>query len=690
MAAAKSAEVPLEQVRNIGVIAHIDAGKTTVTERILYFTGKTYKIGEVHDGTAVMDFMEQERERGITIMAAATSADWRGHRINIIDTPGHVDFTVEVERSLRVLDGGVVVFDAVAGVEPQSETVWRQADTYEVPRICFVNKMDRVGADYWRTMEMIRDRLGSTPIPLQIPIGSEERFEGVIDLIRMRAWYFTSNRDDDPREDEVPEQHRSDAERWRETMIERIAEHDEQVMISYIEGHELGEDEIRKAVRRGTVANHFTPVLCGSALKNAGVQRLLDAIVDYLPSPDQVPPPRGVDGDGNAVTRQADASEPLTALAFKIVTDPYVGRIAYVRIYSGTLNAGESVLNSTRRETERVGRLLRVHADSREDIERVRAGDIAAFVGPKETFTGDTLCAREAPVLLDEIRFPEPVVSVAIEAKSKEDQDKLGAALRKLVEEDPTFRVEFNDETGQTVISGMGELHLEVIADRLRREFSVMCSVGRPQVSYRETIRRGSEAEGRFVRQSGGRGQYGHVVLEIEPREPGAGFEFEDATVGGSVPQQYIGSVRRGIEEAMKMGTVGGYPVVDVRVRLTDGSYHQVDSSEMAFSTAASMGFREAMRKAEPVQLEPIMKVELATPDEFFGDVLGDVSGRRGQVQGTEVRGPLQIISAQIPLAELFGYTTSLRSMTQGRATASMEFDHYAAVPQSVLAEAAR
>jgi len=688
MAAAKSAEVPLEQVRNIGVIAHIDAGKTTVTERILYFTGKTYKIGEVHDGTAVMDFMEQERERGITIMAAATSADWRGHRINIIDTPGHVDFTVEVERSLRVLDGGVVVFDAVAGVEPQSETVWRQADTYEVPRICFVNKMDRVGADYWRTMDMIRDRLGSTPIPLQIPIGSEERFEGVIDLIRMRAWFFTSNRDDDPREDEVPEPYRSDAERWRETMIERIAEHDEQVMISYIEGHELGEDEIRKAVRRGTVANHFTPVLCGSALKNAGVQRLLDAIVDYLPSPDQVPPPRGVDAEGNAVTRKADDSEPLTALAFKIVTDPYVGRIAYVRIYSGTLNAGESVLNATRRETERVGRLLRVHADSREDIERVRAGDIAAFVGPKETFTGDTLCAREAPVLLDEIRFPEPVVSVAIEAKSKEDQDKLGAALRKLVEEDPTFRVEFNDETGQTVISGMGELHLEVIADRLRREFSVMCSVGRPQVSYRETIRRSGGAEGRFVRQSGGRGQYGHVVLEIEPREPGAGFEFEDATVGGSVPQQYIGSVRRGIEEAMKMGTVGGYPVVDVRVRLTDGTYHQVDSSEMAFATAASMGFREAMRRSDPVQLEPIMKVELATPDEFFGDVLGDVSGRRGQVQGTEVRGPLQIIGAQIPLAELFGYTTSLRSMTQGRATASMEFDHYAAVPQSVLAAA--
>ena len=689
MAAKKSTELPLEQVRNIGVIAHIDAGKTTVTERVLYFTGRTYKIGEVHDGTAVMDFMDQERERGITIMAAATSADWRGHRINIIDTPGHVDFTVEVERSLRVLDGGVVVFDAVAGVEPQSETVWRQADTYQVPRICFVNKMDRIGADFWRTMDMIRDRLGSAPVPVQMPIGAEERFEGVIDLIRMRAWFFSSDRDADPREDDIPELYRGDAERWRETMIERIAEYDEQVMISYLEGHELSEDEIRKAVRRGTVANQFTPVLCGSALKNVGVQRLLDAIVDYLPSPDQVPAPRGIDQDGREISRAADASEPLTALAFKIVTDPYVGRIAYVRIYSGTLRAGESAFNATRRETERVGRLLRVHADSREDIDQVRAGDIAAFVGPKETFTGDTLCTRDQPVLLDEIAFPEPVVSVAIEAKSKDDQDKLGAALRKLVEEDPTFKVEFNDETGQTVISGMGELHLEVIADRLRREFGVMCTVGRPQVSYRETIRRGSEAEGRFVRQSGGRGQYGHVILQVEPQPPGEGFEFEDATVGGVVPQQYVPSVRRGVQEAMKTGVVGGYPVVDVKVRLVDGSYHQVDSNEMAFATAASLGFREAMRKADPVQLEPIMKVELATPDEFFGDVLGDVSGRRGQVQGTEIRGPLQIISAQIPLAELFGYTTSLRSMTQGRATASIEFDHYAAVPQSVLAAAA-
>ena len=681
-------EQPIQYVRNIGVIAHIDAGKTTVTERILYFTGRTYKIGEVHDGTAVMDYMEQERERGITITAAATSAEWNNHLINIIDTPGHVDFTVEVERSLRVLDGGVVVFDAVAGVEPQSETVWRQADGYQVPRICFVNKMDRIGADYWRTMEMIRDRLGAMPVPVQIPIGSEDRFEGVIDLIRMRAWFFSEQRDDPPREGEIPEQYVSDAGRWRETMLERIAEHDEQVMLSYLEGHPLAEDEIRKALRRGTIANEFTPVLCGSALKNVGVQRLLDAIVDYLPAPDEVPPVRGVGPNGEQLERRADPAEPLTALAFKIVTDPYVGRIAYVRVYAGALEAGSGVYNSTRQKVERAGRLLRMHADSREDIERVAAGDIAAFVGPKETFTGDTLCARDAPLLLDEIRFPEPVISVAIEARSKDDQDRLGAALRKLVEEDPTFRVEFNDETGQTLISGMGELHLEVIADRLRREFNVVCAVGRPQVAYRETIRRSTEAESRFVRQTGGRGQYGHVVLRVEPAAAGSGFEFEDKSAGGVVPQHFVPSVRRGIEEAMRNGVVGGFPVVDVKVALVDGSYHQVDSSEIAFATAGSMAFREAMRKADPVQLEPVMRAELATPDEFFGDVLGDVSARRGQVLGTEVRGPLQLIHAQIPLAELFGYTTTLRSMTQGRATASIEFDHYEVIPQSVLAAA--
>ena len=681
------ADPPISSLRNIGVIAHIDAGKTTVTERILYFTGRTYKIGEVHDGTAVMDFMEQERERGITIMAAATSCEWSDHLINIIDTPGHVDFTVEVERSLRVLDGGVVVFDAVAGVEPQSETVWRQADKYHVPRICFINKMDRIGADYWRTMEMIRDRLGMIPVPVQIPIGAEDNFQGVIDLIRERAWFFSSDRDAPPIEGDIPEPYAADAGRWRETMIERIAEFDEQVMISYIEGHELSVDEILKAVRRGTISNQFTPVLCGSALKNVGVQRLLDAIVDYLPAPDEVPPVEGV-GPHGSETRLADPSEPLTALAFKIVTDPYVGRIAYVRIYAGTLKAGASVYNSSRDENERVGRLLRVHADDREDIDAVSAGDIAAFVGPKNTFTGDTLCARQAPLLLDQISFPEPVVSIAIEAKSTDDQDRLGASLRKLAEEDPTFKVEYNEETAQTVISGMGELHLEVIADRLRREFKVMCNVGRPQVSYRETIRRTAQAEGRFVRQSGGRGQFGHVVLRVEPNEPGGGFTFEDETVGGSVPQQYISSVRKGVEAAMRSGVVGGFPVVDVKVALTDGSYHQVDSNEMAFATAGSIGFREALRKALPVQLEPIMKVEISTPREYFGEVAGDLTSRRGAVLGAEERGNVQILQAQMPLANLFGYTTALRSMSQGRATASIEFDHYEEVPQSVLAAA--
>ncbi len=681
------ADPPISSLRNIGVIAHIDAGKTTVTERILYFTGRTYKIGEVHEGTAVMDFMDQERERGITIMAAATSCEWNEHRINIIDTPGHVDFTVEVERSLRVLDGGVVVFDAVAGVEPQSETVWRQANKYRVPRICFVNKMDRIGADYWRTMEMIRERLGMTPVPLQIPIGSEDNFQGVIDLIRQRAWFFSSDRDAAPVEGEIPAAYVADAGRWRETMIERMADFDEQVMISYIEGHELSVDEILKAVRRGTISNSFTPVLCGSALKNVGIQRLLDAVVDYLPAPDEVPPVQGVGHNGLEI-RRADPSEPLTALAFKIVTDPYVGRIAYVRIYAGTLKAGATVYNSSRDEVERVGRLLRVHAADREDIDHVTAGDIAAFVGPKQTFTGDTLCARDAPLLLDQITFPEPVVSIAIEAKSAADQDRLGASLRKLVEEDPTFKVEYNDETAQTVISGMGELHLDVIADRLRREFKVMCNVGRPQVSYRETIRRTSVAEGRFIRQTGGRGQFGHVVLRVEPNQPGKGFEFNNETVGGVVPQQYINSVRKGVEDAMRSGVVGGFPVVDVKVALTDGSYHQVDSSEMAFHTAASIGFRDALRKAAPVQLEPMMKVEISTPREYFGEVAGDLSSRRGAVLGTEERGAAQIIQAQMPLANLFGYTTALRSMSQGRATASIEFDHYAEVPQSVLAEA--
>ena len=683
-------ETQIEHVRNIGIIAHIDAGKTTVTERILYFTGRTYKMGEVHEGTAVMDFMDQERERGITIAAAATTVPWRGNEINIIDTPGHVDFTVEVERSLRVLDGGVVVFDAVAGVEPQSETVWRQADKYHVPRISFVNKMDRLGADYWRTMGMIRDRLDALPVPVQMPIGSEDKFQGVIDLIRRRAWFFSGSRDDPPTEGDIPDEYRDDAERWRNTMIERIAEHDEQVMLSYLEDHELSEDEIHKAVRRGTVANDFTPVLCGSALKNVGVQRLLDAVVDYLPSPLDVPRVIGTLPDGTTQELRAAQEEPLAALAFKIVTDPYVGRLAYLRIYSGSLKSGTTIYNATRQKPERVGRLLQMHADRREELDGAFAGGIIAVVGLKDTFTGDTLCDRATPMLLEEIQFPEPVISVAIEAKSKADQDKLGQALRKLAEEDPTFRTAFNDETSQTIISGMGELHLEVLVDRMMREFNVACNVGAPQVAYRETIRRNAEAEGRFVRQTGGRGQYGHVLLRIEPLPAGEGHVFENAIRGGAIPTQFISSVRRGVEQALKTGVKGGYSVVDVKVTIYDGSFHPVDSSEMAFLTAASMGVKAALAKAHSVILEPIMQVEVSTPDGFFGDVLGDVSSRRGQVQGVESRGGLQVIRAMIPLAELFGYTTTLRSMSQGRATSSMEFHHYDEVPQELTAGARR
>ena len=679
-------DIELESVRNIGIIAHIDAGKTTVTERVLYFTGRTYKLGEVHDGTAVMDFMDQERERGITIAAAATTVEWNNHRINIIDTPGHVDFTVEVERSLRVLDGGVVVFDAVAGVEPQSETVWRQADKYNVPRLSFVNKMDRIGADFWRTMEMIRDRLDRLPVPLQIPIGSEEKFQGVIDLITMRAWFFSGDRDDPPVEGEIPKDFFDDARRWRETMIERIAEHDEQIMISYLEGHEVSEDEIRKAVRRGTIANQFTPVLCGSALKNVGVQRLLDAVIDYLPAPPDVPPVSGTRvGSDEIVKRHARDDEKLTALCFKIVTDPYVGRMGWVRVYSGTLRTGDSVYNSSRDSTERVGRLLRMHAAEREEVDAVYAGGIAAMVGPKDTFTGDTLTDPGEPLLLEEISFPEPVVSIAIEAKSKADQDKMGTALHKLSEEDPTFRSMFNDETGQTVISGMGELHLEVIVDRLTREFGVASNVGRPQVSYKETIRKPARAETRFVRQTGGRGQYAHVVLEIEPLASGKGYEWVSEIRGGAIPQQFIPAASKGVAQALENGVLGGYGVVDLKVRLVDGSYHDVDSSEMAFTTAASMCFKEAMRKAHPVQLEPIMKAEVSTPEEFFGDIMGDITSRRGTILGMESRGSLQIIGAMIPLDETFGYITALRSMSQGRASSSMEFDHYAEVSAEVV-----
>ena len=672
----------IDQIRNIGIIAHIDAGKTTVTERVLFYTGRTYKMGEVHEGTAVMDWMAQERERGITITAAATTCYWRDHRINIIDTPGHVDFTVEVERSLRVLDGGIVVFDAVHGVEPQSETVWRQADRYHVPRICFVNKMDRVGADYWRTIDMIEERLEARPIPVQVPIGNEADFQGVIDLIERKAWIFPPERDQDPIEAEIPAQLVAETATRRERMIERIAEADDQLMISYVEGHDVTSNELKKALRRATLASQATPVLCGSALRNKGVQLLLDAVVDYLPSPADVPAIVGHHPEtAEAAERPADDTAPFCALAFKIVSDPYVGRLAYFRVYSGTATEGTQVLNTAQRKKERFGRLLRMHANKQEDVKEVFAGDIAAAIGLKNTFTGDTLSDPTHPIILESIRFPEPVISRAIEPKTKEDQDRLGDSLRRLAEEDPTFRTRYDEETGQTIISGMGELHLEVIADRLLREFRVEATVGRPQVAYKEAITRSARAEFRFIKQTGGRGQFAVVELEVSPRERGTGFDFIDATRGGSIPKEYIGPVQAGARQALESGVIAGYPVLDVAVTLLDGQYHPVDSSEMAFRTAGIMATREAIERAEPVLLEPIMKLEISTPEEFFGDVLADLNGRRGHVLGVEARGRLQIVRAQVPLAESFGYTTDLRSLTQGRATYSMEFSHYAPVP---------
>jgi elongation factor G len=676
----------LELIRNIGIIAHIDAGKTTVTERILYYTGRTYKIGEVHQGTAVMDWMEQERERGITITSAATTCDWKDHVINIIDTPGHVDFTVEVERSLRVLDGGVVVFDAVAGVEPQSETVWRQADRYSVPRICFVNKMDRVGADYNRTIEMIVDRLGAKPAVLQLPIGTEASFRGVVDLIEMQAWGFSGERDDAPQAIAIPEDLAAAVQQAHDELVERVSEEDEQLMISYIEGHKISPSELKKAVRRATLAGQITPVLCGSALRNKGVQLMLDAVVDYLPAPIDVPPMFGTDPrSGALVERPPDDEVPFCALAFKIVVDPYVGRLTYFRIYSGKVEPGQQVLNASRRERERFGKVFVMHANHREEVKgQVYAGSIAAVGGLKETFTGDTLCDSSAPVVLESIRFPEPVISVAIEPKTKADQDKMGIALSRLAEEDPTFRVRYDEETGQTIISGMGELHLDVLVDRMKREYSVDANVGRPQVAYRETISKPARAQGRFVRQTGGRGQFGDVWLEVAPREPGSGFEFIDKVVGGSVPREYIPATEAGIREAMESGVAAGYPVVDVSVALVDGSFHPVDSSEMAFRMAGSIGVKEAFRHAGPIVLEPVMKVEVTTPEQYFGDVIGDISSRRGRIEHTDVRSGTQIVRSLVPLAELFGYTTDLRSMTQGRATNTMEFDHYEEVPRSV------
>jgi elongation factor G len=675
----------IEFLRNIGIIAHIDAGKTTVTERVLYYTGRTYKIGEVHEGTAVMDWMAQERERGITITAAATSAEWKGHQINIIDTPGHVDFTVEVERSLRVLDGGVVVFDAVAGVEPQSETVWRQADRYNVPRICFVNKMDRTGADFWRTVDMIIERLDANPVPVQIPWGVEAEFKGVIDLVEQKAWEFTGERDDLPMERAIPPEMRQAFDRARDRLLEKVGEVDEQLMISYIEGHEVTVTELKKALRRSTLEGELTPVLCGSALRNKGVQQLLDAVVDYLPSPIDIPPVTGTDvKSGEPATREADAVEPLSALVFKIVTDQYIGRLAYLRVYSGRAASGMSVLNTSRDQSERLGRLVRMHANKQEEVSEVYAGDIVAVGSLKNTLTGDTLSDPNKPLLLEPIKFPEPVISIAIEPKSKSDQDKMGESLGKLAEEDPTFRIRYDNETGQTLISGMGELHLEVLVDRMLREFGVNANVGRPQVAYREALTRPSRAEGRHVRQTGGHGQYGVVVLEVEPLERGSGFVFENKTVGGSVPREFVGPTEMGVKDALENGPLSGYPVVDVRVAIVDGSTHPVDSSELAFRMAGIDGMRRAMDQGEPVLLEPIMKAEVRVPEQFFGDVLGDINARRGHVQDVESFGTLQIIRCQMPLAETFGYTTDLRSMTQGRANHTMEFDHYEIVPAQI------
>jgi elongation factor G len=678
----------LARTRNIGIIAHIDAGKTTTTERILYYTGKTYKIGEVHEGTAVMDWMEQERERGITITAAATTAEWNDHQINIIDTPGHVDFTVEVERSLRVLDGGVVVFDGVAGVEPQSETVWRQADRYNVPRVCFVNKLDRTGADYWRTVEMIRDRLGAHPVPLHLPIGREASFTGVVDLMKNTAYQFGDAIDEDPHEIPIPADLVEAAAKHRDLLIERVAEQDESLTERYLEGEAISVEELKAALRHATIGGQLVPVLCGSALKNKGVQLLLDAVVDYLPSPLDIPPVAGIDPKTDEpVLRGPSITEPAAALAFKIVADPHVGKLAYVRVYSGVIEKGSYVLNSSKGERERVGRLLQMHANKREEIDRVAAGDIAAIIGLKSTVTGDTLCDVDAPLVLEAINFPEPVIHVAIEPKSKADQDKLGIALQRLGEEDPTFKVRTDQETGQTLIGGMGELHLEVIVDRMLREYRVDAHVGRPQVAYRETITRPARAEGRYVRQTGGRGQYGHVWIEVEPLERGGGVVIEDKIIGGVVPREYIAPAQAGIREATDTGTLAGYPVVDIKVTLVDGSYHEVDSSEMAFKIAGSMALKNALSKAGSQILEPMMKVEVTAPDEFTGDVIGDLSGRRAHIEGMEMRGNAQIVRAKVPLSEMFGYATDLRSATQGRATYAMEFSHYEPVPTHVGTE---
>ncbi|MCK5426126.1 MAG: elongation factor G [Thermodesulfovibrionia bacterium] len=679
----------LGKTRNIGIMAHIDAGKTTTTERILYYSGVTYKMGEVHEGTAVMDWMPQEQERGITITSAATTSIWKDYRINIIDTPGHVDFTVEVERSLRVLDGAVALFDAVAGVEPQTETVWRQADKYKVPRIAFINKMDRIGADFAMSVNSMIERLDAKPVPIQVPVGKEDAFRGVIDIINMRAYLY----DDDALgasfiEATIPREFLPQTLEYREKMVELLADFDEVIMEKYLSGEEIDVEIIKAALRKGTINLRFTPVLCGSAFKNKGVQQLLDAIVDYLPSPLDIPPMKGTDPDtGKEVTRKASDDEPFAALAFKIMTDPFVGQLTFLRVYSGIMSTGSYVYNASKDIKERVGRLLKMHANKREDIKEIHAGDIVAAVGMKNTLTGDTLCDEGHPVILESIEFPKPVISVAIEPKTIADQEKLSISLGKLAQEDPSFQVSYNEETGQTIISGMGELHLEIIVDRLLREFKVSANVGKPQVAYRETIRQPAKAEGKYIKQTGGRGQYGHVRIQVEPLKGGSNFEFVNKVVGGTIPKEYISSVEKGIREAVEDGVLAGYPVVDVKVTLFDGSYHEVDSSELSFKIAASMAFKSASKKAHPIMLEPIMSIEVVTPDEYMGDVIGDLNSRRGKVQTITQRAKAQVITAEVPLSSMFGYATDLRSKTQGRALYSMQFSHYDEVPKTISAE---
>jgi elongation factor G len=680
-------EFSLENTRNIGIMAHIDAGKTTTTERILFYTGKVHKIGEVHEGAATMDWMEQEQERGITITSAATTAQWKGHRINIIDTPGHVDFTVEVERSLRVLDGAVAVFNAKEGVQPQSETVWRQADKYNVPRVAYVNKMDIIGADFLNAIQTMRDRLQANAVPIQLPIGAENHFDGIIDLIENVAYMYKDDLGKDYEKVEVPADYRDKVEEVRNEMIEKIAELDEELTMKYLEGEEITVEELKKALRQGVISTKIFPVVCGSSYKNKGIQLVLDAVVDYLPAPTDVPDIKGILEDGSEVIRHSSDKEPFSALAFKIMTDPFVGRLTFFRVYSGVLSSGSYVLNATKGKRERIGRILQMHANHRQEISEIYAGDIAAAVGLKDTTTGDTLCDEKHHVILESMNFPDPVIGVAIEPKTKADQDRLGVAISKLQEEDPTFRAHTDEETGQTIIEGMGELHLEVLVDRMLREFKVETNVGKPQVAYRETFRESAKVEGKFVRQSGGRGQYGHVWIEFEPREPGEGFLFENKIVGGVVPREYIAPVQAGIEESMKNGVLAGFPLVDVKATIFDGSYHDVDSSEMAFKIAGSMALKAAKDKCKPVLLEPIMKVEVTVPEEYMGDVMGDLNSRRGRIEGMEARGGAQVIRAKVPLSEMFGYSTTLRSRTQGRGVFSMELSHYEEVPKSISEE---